>query len=81
MRDWLPPDHLVWFVLDVVEGPDLGVFRARHRLGGVGREAYGLAMLLALLVYGYAVGQRFSRQIQSLSDRRRVPGDLRVRCA
>lgn len=66
MRDWLPADHLVWFVLDAVEWLDLTAFRARHRLGGVGREAYDPAMLLALLIYAYAVGERSSRRIQRL---------------
>jgi transposase len=66
MREWLPAGHLVWFLLDVVEGLDLQVFRARHRLGGVGREAYDPRMLLALLIYGYAVGERSSRRIQRL---------------
>lgn len=66
MREWLPAGHLVWFVLDVVAELDLGSFRARHRLGGVGREAYDPAMLLALLVYAYATGERSSRRIQRL---------------
>lgn len=66
MREWLPADHLVWFVLDVVERLDLSAFRARHRLGGVGREAYDPVMLLALLIYAYAVSERSSRRIQRL---------------
>jgi transposase len=66
MREWLPAGHLVWFVLDVVGGLDLAEFRAWHRLGGAGREAYDPGMLLALLIYAYAVGERSSRQIQRL---------------
>ena len=66
MRDWLPVDHLVWFVLDTVAGLDLAVFRARQRLGGAGRAAYDPAMLLGVLIYAYAVGQRSSRQIERL---------------
>jgi transposase len=66
MREWLPADHLVWFVLDVVAGLDVSVFRARRRLGGAGRAAYDPGMLLALLIYAYAVGQRSSRQIERL---------------
>lgn len=66
MREWLVADHLVWFVLDVVGQFDLSGFRARHRLGGVGREAYDPGMLLALLIYGYAVGERSSRRIERL---------------
>jgi transposase len=66
MREWLSADHLVWFVLDAVAGLDLARFRARRRLGGAGRAAYDPAMMLALLVYGYAVGQRSSRAIERL---------------
>lgn len=66
MRDWLPEGHLVWFVLDTVAQLDLDAFRARHRLGGAGREAYDPGVLLALLIYGYAVGERSSRRIERL---------------
>jgi hypothetical protein len=31
LREWLPADHLVWFVLDVVAGLDLAGFRAGRR--------------------------------------------------
>jgi len=78
MREWLPAGHLVWFVLDAVERLDLTAFRARHRLGGVGREAYDPAMLLALLIYAYAVGERSSRRIQRLCG---TDVALRVICA
>lgn len=66
MRQWLPVDHLVWFVLDAVAGLDLTAFRVRRRLGGAGRAAYDPAMMLGLLIYAYAVGQRSSRQIERL---------------
>ena len=66
MREWLPVDHLVWFVLDAVAGLDLSAFRARQRLGGAGRAGYDPAMLLGVLIYAYAVGQRSSRQIERL---------------
>ena len=38
LREWLPADHLAWFVLDVVGELDLGEFHARRRLGGAGRS-------------------------------------------
>jgi transposase len=66
MRAWLPDGHLVWFVLDAVAGLDLTGFRDGRRLGGAGRAAYDPAMLLSLLIYAYAVGQRSSRQIERL---------------
>src|SRR5690242_4619160 len=64
MREWLPDEHLVWLVLDVVAELDLSVLRSRYALGGVGRQAYDPGMLLALLVYGYCLGVRSSRAIE-----------------
>lgn len=66
MSEWLPPDHLVWFVLEVVDQLDTAVFHDRYVKGGPGRAAYDPQMLLAVLVYAYAVGQRSSRQIERL---------------
>jgi transposase len=66
MAEWLPPDHLVWFVLDVVEQLDTEGFHRRHPKAGPGRRAFDPDMLLALLVYSYAVGQRSSRRIEAL---------------
>ncbi|MFD4522295.1 transposase [Paenibacillus glucanolyticus] len=66
MADWLPEDHLVWFVLDVVDRLDTARFHAGRRTGGVGRQGYDPDMLLALLIYAYAVGERSSRRIERL---------------
>jgi len=66
MAEWLAEDHLVWFVLDVVAELDTSAFHARHPLAGPGRAAYDPEMLLALLVYAYAVGERSSRRIERL---------------
>ena len=68
MRDWLGEGHLVWFVLDVVGQLDLTVLRERAKTGGVGRAPLDPGMLLALLVYAYAHGQRSSRQIERLCE-------------
>jgi transposase len=64
LRDWLPEDHLVWLVLEVVDQLDLTAIVSTYRRGGVGREAYDPAMLTALLVYCYCCGVRSSRQIE-----------------
>lgn len=66
MADWLGSDHLVWFVLDVVEQLDTSALHAQRRTGGVGRAGYDPDMLLALLIYAYATGQRSSRRIERL---------------
>jgi transposase len=78
MAEWLPADHLVWFVIETVEGLDLASFRARRRLGGAGRAAYDPAMVVTLLIYAYALGQRSSRQIERLCH---TDVAFRVACA
>jgi transposase len=64
VRDWLPSDHLAWFVLDVVDQLDLGPFLKAYRADGHGRAAYAPQMLLAVLLYAYCTGIRSSRQIE-----------------
>jgi transposase len=66
MADWLSEDHLVWFILDVVEQLDTSALHAVRRTGGVGRAGYDPDMLLALMIYAYATGQRSSRRIEQL---------------
>jgi len=78
LREWLAEDHLAWFVLDAVEMIDLRVFYADYRGDGWGRAAHEPAMMVALLLYAYAVGERSSRAIE-----RRCREDVafRVICA
>ncbi|BBZ20629.1 hypothetical protein MGAD_49640 [Mycolicibacterium gadium] len=66
MADWLADDHLVWFILDSIEQLDTSAFHQHRRTGGVGRAGYDPDMLLALLIYAYASGQRSSRRIERL---------------
>ena len=63
LREWLAESHLAWFVLDAVEAFDLAAFYASYRDDGWGRAAHDPAMMLALLLYAYAVGERSSRRI------------------
>src|SRR3954447_9127186 len=64
VRDWLPEDHLAWFVLEVVERLDLGAIYGQYRSDGSGRPAHEPSMMVALVVYAYCVGERSSRQIE-----------------
>lgn len=66
MSEWLAPDHLVWFVISVVGELDLARFEARSRRGGAGRAGFDPRMLLTILVYAYAMGERSSRKIERL---------------
>jgi len=74
LRQWLPADHLAWFILDVVDQLDLGPFLAAYRADGHGHPAYDPKTLLGVLLYAYAIGVRSSRQIQ-----RRCTEDLAFR--
>ena len=64
VADWLPDDHLAWFVIDVVDELDLSAFLSNYRSDGRGGAAYSPAMMVALLVYAYSVGERSSRSIE-----------------
>src|SRR4051794_29358824 len=64
VRDWLPENHLAWFVLAAVEEMDLWDFYAAYRVDGRSRPAYEPAMMVALLLYAYARGIRSSRVIE-----------------
>jgi transposase len=56
LREWLPEDHLAWFVIDAVAEMDLAAFFAAYRVDGWGRAAHDPAMMVALLLYVYAIG-------------------------
>ena len=78
LREWLPEGHLAWFVIDAVAALDLRPFYAVYRDNGQGRAAHDPAMMVALLLYSYALGERSSRRIE-----RRCVEDVatRVICA
>ena len=62
--DWLPQDHLAWFVLDAVEQIDLKQFYKKYRTDGVGNSAFNPSMMVGLLIYSYCTGERSSRRIE-----------------
>ncbi len=63
-RDWLPEGHLAWFVLASVEDMDLNAFYGSYRQDGWGRAAFEPSVMVALLLYSYARGERSSRGIE-----------------
>lgn len=60
--EWLPANHLARFILEVIEQLDLS--RLTQGYARRGSAAYHPAVLLALLVYGYATGVFSSRKIE-----------------
>ena len=64
LREWLPEDHLAWFVLDTVSELDLEPFLRAYRSDGWGRAAHDPEMMVALCLYAYATGERSSRRIE-----------------
>ena len=63
VEDWLPKDHLARFVVDIVDQLDLSALTRRYR--GSGSVAYHPAVMLGLLIYGYATGVYASRRIEA----------------
>ena len=61
--DWLPKDHLARFVVDIVDQLDLSALSAQYR--GTGSAPYHPALMLGLLIYGYATGVYSSRRIEA----------------
>ena len=62
--DWVPEDHLVWSILGAVGQMDLSAFYGVYRENGQGRAAYEPSMMVSLLLYAYARGNRSSRGIE-----------------
>lgn len=63
LREWLPSDHIVHFILESVDSLDLKGFRVNER--GSGSAQYPPSMMLTLLIYSYATGRFSSREIEA----------------
>ena len=74
LRDWLPEDHLAFFVSDLVDHLDLSAITAVYEDEERGYPPYHPVMLTKVLVYGYCVGVFSSRKIQ-----RRLVEDIAFR--
>lgn len=67
LRDWVPEDDMVHFILEAANGVDMSAFKVNHR--GTGSEQYPPRMMLALLVYCYSHGIFGSRRIERATYR------------
>jgi len=74
LRDWLPEDHLAFFVSDLVDHLDLSAITSVYEENERGYPPYHPVMLTKVLVYAYCVGVFSSRKIQ-----RRLVEDIAFR--
>jgi len=62
--DWLPENHLAFFISEVVDEMDVSAFYERHEESDPrGNQPFHPAMMLKVLIYGYATGTFSSRRI------------------
>ena len=63
IQDWLPEGHLAHFISDTVDTLDLSAFHARYDKDGPRNQPFHPAMMVKVLIYGYASGVFSSRKI------------------
>jgi len=63
IREWIPENHMIHFIIEAVEQINLIGFKINVR--GSGSEQYSPSMMLVLLIYCYATGRFSSRQIEA----------------
>ncbi len=63
LQEWLPDDHLAYFISDVVDQLDLSSITARYEGERRGGPPYHPRMMVKVLLYGYCVGVASSRRI------------------
>jgi transposase len=68
LREWVPADDRVHFVIEAVAGMNLPMLKVNPR--GRGLEQYPPKMMLQLLIYCYANGIFSSRRIERAAERR-----------
>ena len=63
LQEWLPPDHLAYFISDVVDQLDLSAITVRYQGERRGGPPYHPGMMVKVLLYGYCTGVASSRRI------------------
>lgn len=63
LQDWLPEGHLAYFISDSVDSLDLSAFHARYAKGGPRNQPFHPAMMVKVLIFGYATGTFSSRKL------------------
>jgi transposase len=63
LREWLPQGHLAYFIGDTVDTLDLAAFHARYEKDGPRNQPFHPAMMVKVMLYGYATGVFSSRKM------------------
>jgi len=63
LQEWLPRGHLAYFISDTVDALDLSAFHRRYANGGPRNQPFHPAMMVKVLIYGYASGVFSSRKL------------------
>ena len=66
LGEWLPDGHLAHFISDTVDALDLAAFHARYDKGGPRNQPFHPAMMVKVLLYGYATGVFSSRKVAAM---------------
>jgi transposase len=64
LQEWLPEDHLAYFISDVVDHLDLSSIVGRYEAEQRGYPPYHPRMMVKVLVYAYCIGVPSSRKIE-----------------
>ena len=64
MREWLPADHLAYFISDLVDHLDLSVIMERYVGEERGYPPYHPSMMVKVLLYAYCIGVASSRKVE-----------------
>jgi len=62
-QEWLPEGHLAYYISDTIDSLDLSSFHAKYAKGGPGNQPFHPAMMVKVLIYGYATGVFSSRKM------------------
>ena len=68
LQEWLPPDHLAYFISDIVDELDLSAIMAVYEREARGGPQYHPRTMVKVLLYGYCVGESSSRKLSQRLD-------------
>jgi transposase len=64
LKQWLPEDDLVYFIMDVVQQLDLTAIYGHYSASRAGQPPYDPGMMTGLILYAYCMGMPSSRKIE-----------------